>query len=185
MEANEQVIITSRNCEATEIPAGTKVELHSGTPVRITASLGGSFTVVTDQGRLLRIEAKDADVLGKEMTQTSQPVSSSEGSLEEQVWDQLRTCFDPEIPVNIVELGLIYVCAVTPGADGGHDVDIKMTLTASGCGMGQSISADARQKIQNLSGVKKCNVEVVWDPPWQPSMISDAAKKKLGLLDEG
>ena len=184
METNEQTIITKRECEATEIPAGTKVKLASGTSVSIKQSLGGSFTVVTDVGRMLRIEAEDADVLGKETQAQATAAPSAGASLEEQVWDQLKTCYDPEIAVNIVELGLIYACEITPLTEGGNNVEIKMTLTASGCGMGQSIAADASQKIQNLAEVKKCNVEVVWDPPWSPSKMSEAAQKKLGLVDE-
>ena len=185
METNEQTIITTRECEATEIPAGTKVKLASGTSVSIKQSLGGSFTVVTDVGRMLRIEAEDADVLGKETQVQATVAPSLDASLKEQVWDQLKTCYDPEIAVNIVELGLIYACEITPLPEGGgNNVEIKMTLTASGCGMGQSIATDASQKIQNLAEVKKCNVEVVWDPPWNPSLMSEAAKKKLGLLDE-
>lgn len=182
METNEYVI-TKRVCGATEIPVGTKRELPAGTLLHIRQSLGGSFTVVTEQGEWLRIEGKDAEALGKDEVNLPEPALSSGASLEQQVWDQLRTCYDPEIPVNIVELGLIYSLEMKTLPDGGHKVDIKMTLTAPGCGMGQSIADDARQKIQNLAGIKKCNVEVVWNPPWNPSMMSEPAKKRLGLSD--
>ena len=182
METDEKVV-TKRECEATEIPIGTKIKLPAGTPVRIKQSLGGAFTVVTDEGTWLRIDGRDIDVLGKE-AQAIQPTAFSGTSLEQQVWDQLRTCYDPEIPVNIVELGLIYGCEVVSLQEGGHKVDVKMTLTAPGCGMGQSIAMDAKQKIQNLAGVKESNVEVVWNPPWNPTMMSETAKKRLGLVDE-
>jgi probable FeS assembly SUF system protein SufT len=180
MKENEDITI-KRDCEATQIPSGVKITLSAGTLVRLVQSLGGTFTVTTDQGYMARIEEKDADALGKEVGKPSQSLSSTAGSLEEQVWGQLKTCYDPEIPVNIVELGLIYGCEIIPLAQGSYKVGVKMTLTAQGCGMGQSIAEDAKRKIQNLLGVKECEVEVVWDPPWNPSMMSSTAKRQLRL----
>lgn len=180
MKENEDINI-KRDCEATQIPSGVKITLPAGTRVRLVQSLGGTFTVTTDQGYMVRVEEKDADALGKEIAKPSHSISSTAGSLDEQVWGQLKTCYDPEIPVNIVELGLIYGCEVTPLAQGGYKVGVKMTLTAQGCGMGQSIAQDAKRKIQNLPGVKECEVEVVWDPTWNPSMMSSTAKRQLKL----
>lgn len=180
MKENEDITI-KRDCEATQIPSGVKITLPAGTRVRLVQSLGGTFTVTTDQGYMVRVEEKDADALGKEIAKPSHSISSTAGSLDEQVWGQLKTCYDPEIPVNIVELGLIYGCEVIPLTQGGYKVGVKMTLTAQGCGMGQSIAQDAKRKIENLSGVKECEVEVVWDPPWNPSMMSSTAKHQLRL----
>lgn len=180
MKENED-ITTKRDCEATQIPSGVKITLPAGTLVRLVQSLGGTFTVTMDQGYMVRIEEKDADALGKEIAKPSQSISSPTGSLDEQVWGQLKTCYDPEIPVNIVELGLVYGCEVIPLAQDGYKVGVKMTLTAQGCGMGQSIAQDAKRKIQNLPGVKECEVEIVWSPPWNSSMMSSTAKRQLKL----
>jgi len=180
MNENEEITI-KRDCEATQIPSGVKVTLSAGTRARLVQSLGGTFTITMDQGYMVRIEEKDADALGKEVGKPSQFIASPTGSLDEQVWDQLKTCYDPEIPVNIVELGLVYGCEVIPLAQDGYKIGVKMTLTAQGCGMGQSIAQDAKRKIQNLPGVKECEVEIVWNPPWNPSMMSSTAKRQLKL----
>jgi probable FeS assembly SUF system protein SufT len=176
----DQVELT-RDCEAVEIPAGHAVVLEKGTEAMIVQSLGGTYTLrVPAYGGLFRIAGKDADAIGKEPTAAPDP-STGEGDLEQQVWDQLKTCYDPEIPVNIVDLGLVYDMRVTPEAEGGNRVDVKMTLTAQGCGMGTSIAADARQKLLGLPGVSDADVEIVWDPPWTPQMISPEGKERLGM----
>ena len=178
-------ITLSHDCEAIQIPSGQKVSLSAGTRVRVTQSLGGSYTVITDQGYLARIANKDADAIGMEAEASqAENLTAAEGpaDLEKIVWDQLKTCFDPEIPVNIVDLGLVYSCSIMPLPEGGNKVDVKFTLTAPGCGMGRVLKADMESKIVSLSGVKDVDVEVVFDPPWDPSMMSDAAKIQLGFM---
>lgn len=172
-----------RDCQAVQIPAGTPVTLTAGTPVDITQTLGGSYTVHA-QGGLFRISANDADALGKEISQESATVDGarSRGTVkDEQVWDALRTCYDPEIPVNIVDLGLVYDMRVDRLPDGRGAVAVKMTLTAPGCGMGGVIAGDAQQKLLSLPGVDEANVEIVWEPQWHHSMITEAGRKILGL----
>ncbi len=171
-----------RDCEAVQIPSGHPMELPAGTKVMITQRLGGSFTVATQAG-LARIEAKDADALGltEEDLKAPEKIKPS-GSLEEAVWAQLKTVYDPEIPVNVVDLGLIYDCAVEVMESGENKVQVKMTLTAPGCGMGPTIAADARQKVLAIDGVVEAAVDLVWDPPWNQSMISEAGRMKLGLV---
>ena len=184
METNEPIIL-SRDCEAVQIPSGEKVSLSAGTRVRVTQSLGGSYTVTTDQGNLVRIANKDADAIGEEVEASqAERLTAAAGpaDLDHLVWDQLKTCFDPEIPVNIVDLGLVYHCQLTPLPDGGNKVDVKFTLTAPGCGMGQVLKGDMESKILGLSGVKDVGVEVVFDPPWNPNMMSEAAKVQLGFM---
>jgi probable FeS assembly SUF system protein SufT len=181
-----ETITLSRDCEAIQIPSGQKIMLPMGTPVTMTQSLGGTFTVVTGEGSLVRIENKDAEAIGKEAEASqAEKLTAAAGpaDLEKLVWDQLKTCFDPEIPVNIVDLGLVYSCLIMPLPDGGNKVDVKFTLTAPGCGMGGVLIADMGSKILNLSGVKDVDVEVVFDPPWDPSMMSDAAKIQLGSCE--
>jgi probable FeS assembly SUF system protein SufT len=170
-----------RDCAAVQIPAGTTTTLTSGTTVHITQTLGGSYTVQAPGG-LFRIAAPDADALGLETPTNSPTAETSTGNASEQlIWDTLRTCFDPEIPVNIVDLGLVYDMQLAPQPGGGSRVDVKMTLTAPGCGMGPSIAGDAQVKLLNLPGVEDAHVEIVWDPPWHHSMITPAGKKVLGL----
>jgi probable FeS assembly SUF system protein SufT len=172
----------SRDCEAIQIPQGDTVTLAAGTRVTVTQSLGGSYTVATDAGYLFRITDKNADALGFE----SQAAAISAGPLaevdESAVWNQLKTCYDPEIPVNIVDLGLVYDCTVERLESGKSKVGVKMTLTAPGCGMGPTIAAEARMRIESIPGVEEANVELVWDPPWDQSMISEAGKMQLGLI---
>lgn len=176
----EQVTL-SRDCEAVQIPSGQVIHLTAGTEVHVTQSLGGSFTIqVPTQGGLYRIAGRDADALGKEAV-TAAPVASGGTDLEAMVWEQLRTCYDPEIPVNIVDLGLVYALSLVPKDESQYAVEVKMTLTAQGCGMGTSIAMDARQKILDLPGVTEANVDVVWDPPWTPQMISPEGRERLGL----
>src|SRR3972149_5969096 len=184
MKTNEPIIL-SRDCEAIQIPSGEIVMLPAGSRVTVTQSLGGSYTMTTDQGYLVRIANKDADAIGEE-AEASQAerltAAAGPADLEKLVWDQLKTCFDPEIPVNIVDLGLVYHCQVTPLPEGGNKVDVKFTLTAQGCGMGQVLKGDMESKILSLSGVKDVGVEVVFDPPWDPSRMSDAARLQLGFM---
>ena len=172
-----------RDCEVVQIPAGHTVTLDKGTEVYITQSLGGSYTIqVPAYGGLFRLVGKDADAIGRKAAPVpSAPEPGSGGDLEALVWEQLKTCYDPEIPVNIVDLGLVYAMRVTAEADGKSRVDVTMTLTASGCGMGGSIAADAQQKLLGLAGVSDANVEIVWEPPWNPEMISAEGKERLGL----
>ena len=172
----------SRDCEAIQIPQGTTVTLPAGTRVTVTQSLGGSYTVATEAGYLLRITDANADAIGYEPA-PKPTASETPGEVSEAaVWDQLKTCYDPEIPVNIVDLGLIYDCAVDRQENGKARVNVKMTLTAPGCGMGPTIAAEARMRIESIPGVEEANVELVWDPPWDQSMISEAGKMKLGLI---
>lgn len=171
----------TRDCDAIQIPSGHPIVLPLGTSVIVTQSLGGTYTVATQAG-LARIDEKDADALGIDPAELVTEKKSVEGSLEEAVWNQLKTVFDPEIPVNVVDLGLIYDCAVEKTQTGQTHVKVKMTLTAPGCGMGPTIAADARQKVLILDGVDEAEVDLVWDPPWNQSMISEAGRMKLGLV---
>jgi probable FeS assembly SUF system protein SufT len=179
-------IVLRRDVDAVQIPSGVSMVLEKDTEVRITQSLGGTYTVMTPWG-LARVGGKDADALGIEPEAASSPAAAdsaveSPEDLEKAVWDQLRTCYDPEIPVNIVDLGLVYSCTVTPLSEGGHRVEVKFTLTAPGCGMGDWLAHDMRAKIEALPGVKDSDVQVVFEPPWNQSMMSEAAKLELGML---
>jgi probable FeS assembly SUF system protein SufT len=177
MQSN--VIALARDCEATEIPYGGTQLLPAGTKVRVMQSLGGSYTVATEQGSMVRIEAKNADALG--LTPPAEAQTAPIQFSEKLVWDQLKTVFDPEIPVNIVDLGLVYSCQITPAEAGGHKIEIKMAMTAPGCGMGDVLRADIERKLSQLPDVREVHAQVVFDPPWNPSRMSDAAKLQLGL----
>jgi len=176
--------ILTRDVDAAVVPIGTKVTLQKGEQAYITQSLGGSYTVVVN-GNMFRIAEKDADALGLEVK--AAPALTSTGpltqeELEKKVWEQLKTCYDPEIPVNVVDLGLIYDCHLTPiGADN-FKADVKMTLTAPGCGMGPVLAQDVQNKLISLEPIDEANVELVWDPPWNQGMMTEAAKLQLGLL---
>lgn len=172
-----QIVALTRDCPATQIPSGSLHVLSAGTPVVITQTLGGSYTVTTGYGYLMRIDAKDADALG--FAPPPQTDSLSEFS-EQSVWSQLKTVYDPEIPVNIVDLGLVYSCLITE-IDGGHKIDITMSMTAPGCGMGDVLKSDIEQKLAGLPTVKGVHVEVVFDPPWTPRLMSEATRLQLGL----
>lgn len=179
---SHQEITLQRDCDAIQIPSGTILVLPAGTQVIVTQSLGGTYTVATPGG-LARIDEKDTDALGIEKTTVVTPLKTvPEGTLEEAVWNQLKTVFDPEIPVNIVDLGLIYECAVSELEDGKKNVLVKMTLTAPGCGMGPTIAADARSKILSINGINDAEVELVWDPAWNQNMISEVGRMKLGMV---
>ena len=172
----------TRDCPATVIPAGDKIALKAGTSVFITQTLGGNITVRTDGG-LFQIASKDAAAIDGYAPAGGAPAAGSgaAGFSEEAVWAALKTCFDPEIPVNIVDLGLVYDLAFEKTPAGRNVVDVKMTLTAPGCGMGPVIAEDARQKIAALPDVESAKVHIVWDPQWTPQMISETGRKVLGL----
>lgn len=170
-----------RDCEAVQIPAGHAVTLPAGTPVDITQTLGGTFTVHAGGG-LFRIATKDADALGLEIsTVGATSANAGEAITEEQVWETLKSCFDPEIPVNIVDLGLVYSMQLERRPTGTSAVQVKMTLTAPGCGMGGVIAGDAQQKLMALPGMEEANVEIVWEPQWHHSMITEQGRKVLGI----
>jgi len=172
----------SRDCEVIQIPQGTTTTLPAGTRVAVTQSLGGSYTVATESGYLYRITDANADAIGFKAAAKPVPSETAAEVDEAMVWDQLKTCYDPEIPVNIVDLGLVYDCSIERQENGKAKVAVKMTLTAPGCGMGPTIAAEAKMRIESISGVEEANVELVWDPPWDQSMISEAGKMKLGLI---
>jgi len=192
---NREPIALKREVDAIQIPYGQPLKLPAGSLVTIHQVLGGNFTVVSDRGMMARIDSWDADALGDagkaaleeakysapEKPDPKAPVTK-EGVVKA-VWDQLKTCYDPEIPVNVVELGLVYEVKVEPHPSGtGYVVDVKMTLTAPGCGMGPVLQMDAVAKLNSIPGVKKANVEIVFDPPWDREMMSDAAKLQLGMM---
>ena len=173
-------IALNRDCEAIEIPAGTRTTLPTGTVVRVMQSRGGSHTVSSNFGAMYRIDAKDSDALG--VTTPASALNVPGGPLTEQmVIDQLKTVFDPEIPVNIVDLGLVYGCAITALQDKDKRIDVKMSMTAPGCGMGNVLKADVEGKLSSLPQVKEVHVDIIFDPPWNPSRMSDAARLQLGL----
>jgi probable FeS assembly SUF system protein SufT len=185
MRGNEEITVV-RDVEATLIPAGNKVMIPEGVSVTLTQALGGSYTVVTPHGFLARIEGKDADALGKTAPPATEGEPASSGAapgssgIEAAVWEQLRLIYDPEIPINIVDLGLIYACRIHPEGDGAR-VEIEMTMTAPGCGMGDVLRAEAEDRIGRIPGVSGTRVDIVWDPPWDQSRMSEAARLELGF----
>jgi len=174
--------ILNRDCAATVIPAGEAVTLQAGEAVFVTQTLGGNVTVRTASG-LFRIAREDTPALAG-FTLPVEPIATTHVTdfSEAAVWEALRSCFDPEIPVNIVDLGLVYDLALSPTASGGHTVEVKMTLTAPGCGMGPVIAEDARNRVLAVPGVNQARVDIVWDPPWTQTMISEDGKMQLGLI---
>jgi probable FeS assembly SUF system protein SufT len=182
--SHEKPIVVKRDCAAIMIPSGEALTLAAGSSVWLTQSLGDTYTVMTDRGTMARIDGMDGDAIGMTRIAETEPPSSVGGSredIEKRVWNQLKSCFDPEIPVNIVDLGLIYHCAVLPLAGGGYKAVVRFTLTAQGCGMGQFLKADIARKLSGVSGLEEVEVELVWDPPWNQSMISGTAKQQLGI----
>jgi len=178
---NEPVTLT-RDVDAIIVPAGVNVKLRQGQSGYITQALGGSFTVYVE-GNLFRIANQDADAIGKEPLELpALPEGATDDDVEKLVWSQLRTCFDPEIPINIVELGLIYSCELKRRDDGGREVEVRMTLTAPGCGMGDILVEDVRSKIELIPTIAHADVELTFDPPWNHSMMSEAAKLETGML---
>ncbi|HEY1799558.1 MAG TPA: putative Fe-S cluster assembly protein SufT [Terriglobales bacterium] len=179
-----ELIILNRDCDAIEIPSGTKRVLPHLTKVSISQFLGSSYTVIADMGYMCRIDAKDADALG--LTPPEEKETVGQVFSEQMVWDELKTVFDPEIPVNIVDLGLIYACDITSLEQGGKKIDVKMSLTAPGCGMASVLKADVETKLSRIPEVKEVAVEVVFEPPWNAGRMSEAAKLQLGFdLDYG
>lgn len=172
-----------RDCQAVQIPQGNTVIIPAGTPAIVTQSLGGSYTVqVPSLGGLFRVAGTDADALGLQATSTAEDAAAAAGPVsDEKIWSVLRHVYDPEIPVNIVDLGLVYDMRIEPLPAGQSRVEVRMTLTAPGCGMGQTIAMDARQRIESLPGVAEADVQVVWEPPWNPHMISAEGRAKLGM----
>jgi len=178
-----------RDCEATRIPYGDKMTLHKGLQVEITQSLGGTYTVMTEDGAMVSIAAKDADALGRETAPRAEEKAEEKAgekaaeslSFEDQVWHQLKKCYDPEIPHNIVDLGLIYGCEFSNADPDGKNVHIRMTLTAPGCGMGDWLKQDVAEKVKAVPGVKDVMVDVVFEPPWDQSRINPKLKPYLGM----
>ena len=177
---NEPIVV-QREVKAIAIPAGVEVNLKVASVGYITQALGGSFTVYID-GNLFRIAGADADAIGMTAAKAPEvPPEASEEDIKNVIWDQLKTCYDPEIPVNIVDLGLIYECSLQSGADG-RSVGIKMTLTAPGCGMGEVLVQDVRDKVLIVPTIVRADVELVFDPPWNPTMMSEAARLQTGMM---
>ena len=180
MTTNEPITL-ARECETVEIPSGIKTVLPAGTTVRIMQFLGSGYTVTSESGCMHRIDVKDAEALGITTVAAVEPVAGDGKFSEQLVWNQLRTVYDPEIPVNIADLGLIYSCVSTPLEPGGYKVEIKMSMTAPGCGMGNVLKADVEGKVAKVPEVKEVHVEVVFDPPWGPARMSEAARLQLGF----
>jgi probable FeS assembly SUF system protein SufT len=184
MMGEAEMLALERDVEASVVPTGTRVTLEKGESVTITQSLGGTFTVVVN-GNMFRIDGQDADALGKESVKSSAEQvgrAETEEDLEKQVWDQMKTCYDPEIPVNIVDLGLIYDCHIENLESDSNKVNVRMTLTAPGCGMGPAIQADVENKILCVETVDEVDVELVWEPIWGREMMSEAARLELGMM---
>ena len=177
-----ETVVLSRECAAVIIPAGEAVTLPEGTSGYLTQSLGGSFTVYIE-GNLFRIAGADADAIGKEPIKPPDvPPDATEEELESVIWQQMRMCYDPEIPINIVDLGLIYRCEIECNDAGQRIVTVDMTLTAPGCGMGEILMEDVREKIEIVPTIERAEVELVFDPPWNQSMMSEEARLEAGLL---
>lgn len=175
-------VTVQRDVDAIIVPAGVPVTLRAGKTGFITQALGGSFTVYVE-GNLFRIAGKNADALGREPLLTVElPPNATDDDVKQLVWEQLRTCYDPEIPVNIVDLGLIYECEITAADNGERVAQISMTLTAPGCGMGDVLVADVREKVETIPTIKRVEVELVFDPPWNQSMMSEVARLQTGML---
>ncbi len=180
MHTNKQIVVL-RDCDAVQIPSGEPVVIPEGTEVIITQSLGGSYTVATPHG-LAKIAGTNADALGIEVEKPVEKKGIPSDLSEEAVWEVLKTCYDPEIPVNIVDLGLVYDCKIVKQENGQTSVEVKMTLTAPGCGMGPTIAAEAEGKILSLNGADEARVELVWEPAWNQGMISEVGRMKLGMI---
>ena len=175
---NPESIRLLRDVDAYMVPSGDEVRLLAGNLVRVTQALGGNYTVLIN-GNMVQIRAENADALGMEIPQEA--TTKPSGDIEKQIWDQLKTCYDPEIPVDIVELGLIYDLTIEDGK-AGKKVSIKMTLTAPGCGMGPVIAEEVDRKVNGLNGVEDVSVELVWEPMWTRDMMSEAAQLELGMF---
>lgn len=179
--ASEPVTLT-RDVIGVLIPAGDRVELPEDTDAVITQALGGSYTIYVE-GHLFRIDGKDADALGKEAAKPLElPDDADDDDIRLLIWDQMKTVFDPEIPINVVDLGLIYDCVIDKADDGTRTVDVKMTLTAPGCGMGDILVNDVKTKVELVPTVASAQVELVFDPPWNQSMMSESAQLATGMI---
>ena len=179
---DNEAIVVNREVNAVIVPDGTVVPLKAGLAGFITQALGGSFTIYIE-GNLYRIAGEDADAIGKESTRPPElPPEATVEDVRKLAWEQMRNCYDPEIPINIVELGLVYGCEVTPNADGTRSISVKMTLTAPGCGMGEVLVQDVREKVEVIPTVSQVEVELVFDPPWSQSMMSEAARLQTGMM---
>ena len=171
-----------RDCAVVLVPQGEQVTLPAGSVGYITQALGGSYTVFV-AGNLFRVAGRDADAIGKEAPEPLElPEGADDEAVEQLVWRQLRTCFDPEIPINVVDLGLVYECVLEPNGDGTRGVKVKMTLTAPGCGMGEILVQDVRDKLSLIPTLTKIDVELVFDPPWNHNMMSEAARLQTGMM---
>ena len=181
--AEREVVFLTRDVNMVTIPDGHQGVLQKGEEVTIHQALGSNYTVISEYGHMVRIAGADADALGKEVHELHTLVEETDSqAVEKNCWEVMKTVYDPEIPVNIVDLGLVYLCSATPDLAGGNDVHIQMTLTAPGCGMGPVIQGDVEKSIRALPGVNKVNVEVVLDPPWSREMMSEVAQVQLGLF---
>ena len=179
---SSEPIVFARDCAAVMVPQGQEVTLPAGQNGYITQALGGSFTVFVE-GNLFRIRGEDADALGKEPPAPLELAEDAgDADVEKLVWQQLRTCFDPEIPINIVELGLVYDCDLERLDDGRRKVSVRMTLTAPGCGMGEILVDDVRTKLEMIPTVAEADVDLVFDPPWNQTMMSEAARLETGMM---
>ena len=177
-----EAVTLQRDVEAIMVPAGVPVTLRADKTGFITQALGGSFTVYIE-GNLFRVAGKDADALGQEVSLGPElPPNATDDDVKELVWEQMRACFDPEIPINIVELGLVYACELTREEDGGRLASIQMTLTAPGCGMGEVLVRDVKEKVEMVPTIKRADVELVFDPPWNQTMMSEAARLQTGMM---
>jgi probable FeS assembly SUF system protein SufT len=181
MRSENEPFVVRREVRAVIVPAGVEVNLKPGQAGYITQALGGSFTVYME-GNLFRIAGEDADAIGKERVSPPElPPNATENDVRELAWSQMRTCYDPEIPINIVDLGLVYDCSVSANEDGSRTVEVKLTLTAPGCGMGDILVDDVRDKIERIPTVREARVELTFDPPWNQSMMSEAARLQTGM----
>ncbi len=181
------VVVFDRDCEATQIPWGNKITVPKGTQAYVGQTLGGNVTLQVPSFGLVQVLNKDVGALLKDGVPlaphgAAETTPQHQGPADEkEIWEMLKTCYDPEIPVNIVDLGLVYDVKITPLPSGRSRVDVKMTLTAMGCGMGPAIAAQARDRLLTVPGVEEADVQIVWDPPWNQSMITEAGKKRLGI----
>ncbi len=171
----------SREIQVTAIPYGERILLPAGVTVFVTQALGGSYTAMTDRGYMVRVESRDADAIGESPSAPPTPEAVAGRPVVDRCWDQLKTCYDPEIPVNIVDLGLVYSCEVT-GEEGQHKVSVRFTLTAPGCGMGDYLKYDIEEKLNSVPGVAETDVQIAFEPAWNQSMMTEAARLQLGLM---
>jgi probable FeS assembly SUF system protein SufT len=182
MAHSHEPFVIQREVDAVMVPSGHAIKLQPGLAGFISQALGGSFTLYIE-GNLYRLAGSEADAIGKEPIELPElPPNATEDDVKALAWKQMTTCYDPEIPINIVDLGLIYECTVSPIEDGARTVDVKMTLTAPGCGMGDVLVADVKDKIEQIPTVREAKVELVFDPPWNREMMSPAAQLQTGMM---